>query len=520
MSEGIGRDETPPQRMITGATLDPMAAGVVALAVQPLLRTGEKIRAVVAEDHSQRRLHVVTQQRCISFDKRAQSIASAFEILTVVRAELTQDGIGHRADVEHSNGRFTELRTTSAQDARTLGTAVLRACNEALLHVEQLLPAEIPDPSANRMLASGQDRWSVVVSRVEIRSRDVSGVLRVLAPMLTSPVLARRSVESVSLDIIGFEDRPQELWEIAEVSTFLQHLDAQFPYWFVFLDKSEPGLQHVVNSVLPPGFSAEELSERLSTWWIPALEQIMDFAALDEEVSDILVERSLAYLRQGPGEPVAPELPSLVFAQDDLEEHEPLDAEEVMGDLAELLADLPPTWLPEPEDDLLVFLWSVLDAKGLVRHRTQVEHVRAVASVLALHKLRSRFHGYAFGGGEAEDDYQFPSASLVGRYPRAEPFWIGVHAGSDATFDAPLDPQAEPPGAVEALEELARNQYDELVPALRRTLGENALFAALLASRTEDARYPIPQAMVDELRSSDLDGRLAEAWDWLGEQGR
>ncbi len=73
---------------------------------------------------------------------------------------------------------------------------------------------------------------------------------------------------------------------------------------------------------------------------------------------------------------------------------------------------------------------------------------------------------------------------------------------------------------MEALEDLARNQYDEVVPALRRALGENALFAALLASRSEGTRYPIPEAVVDELRGSDLDGTLGEAWDWLGEQGR
>lgn len=510
--------------MVTGATLDPMAAGVITLLIQPMLRAGEKIRAVVAEDHAQRRLHVVTQQRCISFDRRKQSIAAQFEVRMVVRAELTQDGIGHRADVECANGRFIELRTTSAQDARTLGTAVVRACDEALHDVETLVPFETSDATASRMLASGQTRWELTVSPEEVRARDVSAVLGLLAPLLANPLLARRSVESVTLTVEGYGGRPAQLWEIAEVRTYLQHLDAQFPYWFAFLDKEDPGLSTVVRSALPVGFTADKLGERLTGWWMPALRRIVDFVGLDEDVHDVLVARSLAYLRLGPDEAVTPELPSLALPDDDEEEDfEPLDAHAVLGELAQLLPELPPTWDAGPEDDLLVFLWSVLDEKGLVRRRSQVEHVRCVASALALHKLRSLFHHQVFGVGASEEQYRFPAAAMVGAFPRAEPFWIGVHAGSDATFDAPIEAaQSSGPGrwAVEALEELARNQYDEVVPALRRALGENALFAALLASRSEGTRYPIPESVVDELRGSDLDGTLGEAWDWLGEQGR
>ncbi|GAB6897636.1 hypothetical protein [Kineosporia succinea] len=520
--------------MVTGTMLDPMAAGVVALTVQPLLRAGEKIRAIIPEDHSQRRLHVVTQQRCLAFDRRRQTIASEFAVRTVVRAELGQDGFGHRADIESVEGRFTELRVTSAQDARALGTAIVRACDEALHDVETLVPTEMADASAHRMLSSGQSEWSVTVTRQEVRARDVSGVLRVLAPLLTSPPLTRRAVEAVSLNVTGYEDRGQPLWEITEVRTFLQHLDAQFPYWFLFLDKHGPGLLDVVRGALAVDFAADRLGERLTGWWMPALRRIAEFAELDEDVTDILVARSLSYLRGGPGEPVTPTLPRLVYDEPD-DDIEPLDAGEVMGDLSVLLEELPATWHPGPENDLVVFLWSVLKEKGLVRTRSQVEHVRGVASVLALHKLRSRFHQQAFGAYGGPDDeagYSVPAAGLVGSYPRAEPFWIGVHAGADATYDAPLDPLAaldpsDPlgtrtgtPWVADALAELARNQYDEVVPALRRTLGENALFAALLASSTADARYPIPDAVVDELRSTDLDGALGEAWAWLREQGR
>lgn len=520
MSEVIGRDETSLQ-MITGATLDPMGAGVIVLWVQPLLRTDEKIRAIVAEDHGQRRLHVITQQRYLCFDRRRQNIASQFEVRTVVRGELSQDGIGHRADIERTNGTFTELRTVSAQDARTLGSALVRACDEALHDVETLVPLEVADPTARLMLSSGQAHWPVSVSRDEVRTRNVSSVLGVLAPLLTSPLLARRSIESVTLSVEGYADRPQELWEIAEVRTFLQHLDAQFPYWFAFLDKRDPGLRAVVRSVLPVGFNDEQLSERLSGWWMPHLDRILDFAEADHELTKILVERSLSYLRHGPSDILSPALPTSAFVPDEPEEDEPepLDVGEVLGDLAGLLPELPPTWRSGPEDDLLVFLWSVLQDKGLVRRRSQVEHVRSVASLLALHKLRSLFHIQAYGAPGAEEEYRFPSEAFVGTYPRAEPFWIGVHAGADATFDMPLE-QEHGNWAAAALDELAQGQYDEVIPALRRALGENALFAALLASRSEGARYPVPESVVDELRGSDLDGALGEAWDWLGEQGR
>ncbi|MBT0773415.1 hypothetical protein KIH74_31000 [Kineosporia sp. J2-2] len=513
--------------MMTGTTLDAMGAGVVALLVQPLLRKGERIRAIVPEDHAHRHLHVVTRQRYLCFDRRQQSIVRQFEVRTVVRAEQTQDGISHRADVECSDGTFKELRVASAQDARILGAAVERACDEALHDVDPLLPDETEDPTADFMLASAGDQWSLVVSRPEVRARDASAVIAALAPMLSNPLLARRSLESVVLTVEGYDDR-EELWEIPEVRTFLQHLDARFPYWFYFLDKQTAGLSDVVRSVLPVEFTSDDLRRRLTTSWVPALRQVSAFAGLGDQVADVMIQRSLSYLRQTPGEPVTPPLPELAepaLPEPDDDRPEPLDPEEVMGDLAELLADLPSAADPGPGDELLVYLWSVLRARSLVRRQTQVENVRAVASLLALHRLKTVFQHHAFGEGGPEEHYEFPSAELIGEFPRAEPFWIGVHAGADATFDARIEPGDTTAWVVEALHDLARNQYDEVVPTLRRVLGRGVLFAALWTSNDDDALYPVPAPVVERIVGQDptgqeLTGRAADAWDWLLDQGR
>jgi hypothetical protein len=370
--------------------------------------------------------------------------------------------------------------------------------------------------------SSGGDQQSVVVSRDEVRARDVTGVLEVLTPLLTDAGLARRSLEAVVIAVDGYDDRAEDLWEIPEVRSYLQHLDAQFPYWFYFLDKQDPGLFAIVRSVLPVEFSADKLGERLTDWWLPAMEQATQFADLDDEIADVLIQRSLAYLRHGPGELVTPALPELAgHLEESAGDGEPGDlrAGEVMGDLSRLLPELPSTWRPGSENELLVWLWSVLKEKGLVRRQTQVEHVRSVASLLALHRLKTLFYAHAFGEGDSEDSYVFPSADFVDDYPKAEPFWIGVHSGADATFDALIDPAGGPDWSVAALNDLARGQYDEIVSMLRRILGENVLFTALLTSSTNDARYPVPDAVVDEVMDGDLDS-LGDAWDWLREQGR
>ena len=374
-------------------------------------------------------------------------------------------------------------------------------------------------------MSSGGDQQSVVVSRDEVRARDISGVLKTLSPLLTDPGLARRGLESVGIVVDGYGERAEQLWQIPEVRSYLQRLDEQFPYWFYFLDKQGPDLFNVVRSVLPIDFTPDKLGERLKDWWLPAVEQITGFAEFDEDATDRIIQRSLTYLRQSSEEWAPPAPPTYVTPIESLPEEpeqpedepdERLDPLVVMGDLAELLAELPGR--TRPGDDLLVYLWSVLKEKNLVRHQTQVEHVRAVASLLALHRLKTVFALVAFEE-DAEQVYSFPSAELIDDYPRAEPFWIGVHAGADATFDALIDPTGGPDWLVEALNDLARGQYDEIVSMLRRLLGENALFAALLTASSDGAVYPVPEDLVNEITDGDLEG-LTGVWDWLREQGR
>lgn len=84
---------------------------------------------------------------------------------------------------------------------------------------------------------AGVDFLTVVASRQEIETLDVSGCLKPLNALLTSRENALQFRSRVNFIVDGYDDDPRELYEIPEVRAFVAALDREWPQWFYFLAK-------------------------------------------------------------------------------------------------------------------------------------------------------------------------------------------------------------------------------------------------------------------------------------------
>jgi hypothetical protein len=148
----------------------------------------------------------------------------------------------------------------------------------------------------------------VVITREEVEAQDMSSVLGALRALVASPEIARTYFEQVDIAFHGYNDTPEELFEILEVRDFVYELDNQFPYWLFFLDKSSLGLQFIAYSFLPPFLTdeakkaiyPERLDALLTKRWFPAMNQICDWVGFTEQQNEALTSRAVEYLLSGP----------------------------------------------------------------------------------------------------------------------------------------------------------------------------------------------------------------------------
>lgn len=145
------------------------------------------------------------------------------------------------------------------------------------------------------------DPLVVVVSRAEVESIDTSVALNVLKQLLQSPETAERFVERVDIAFHGYDHTNQELFEIPEVRNFVCQLDREFPFWLYFLSKYDLGLQCLLFCFLP-SFLTEEarsrilperIGELLTQRWLPAMNQVCDFAGFSELQIERLSDRAV-----------------------------------------------------------------------------------------------------------------------------------------------------------------------------------------------------------------------------------
>jgi hypothetical protein len=151
------------------------------------------------------------------------------------------------------------------------------------------------------------DPLVVVVSRPEVEASDTAPSLSVLRQLTGSPETAMRFFEGVDLQFFGYDQVPEELWEILEVRNFVHKLDEQFPFWLFFLSKHYLGLQCLLLCFLPPFLTQEGRSEifperinqLLTRRWFPAMNHICEYVRFSEQEVEQLTDRVLAYVTEG-----------------------------------------------------------------------------------------------------------------------------------------------------------------------------------------------------------------------------
>lgn len=147
----------------------------------------------------------------------------------------------------------------------------------------------------------------VVVSRDEVEEMDTSGVLSALQELTKSPETARTFMERVDIAFHGFDDTPEELFEISEVRSFVHELDRQFPFWLFFLSKQHLGLQCLLLCFLPPFLTdearskvfPERINQLLSQRWLPAMNHMCELVGFSEMHIEQLTDRAVRYITTG-----------------------------------------------------------------------------------------------------------------------------------------------------------------------------------------------------------------------------
>lgn len=148
----------------------------------------------------------------------------------------------------------------------------------------------------------------IVVGKSDVERGDVSFTMEALEVLTQSPESARANRERVDIVFHGYDDRPDELFDIPEGREFVCRLDDKFPYWIYFLSKHFTGLQCILLCFLPPFLTregkAKHFPERLQRLvdarWGPATERMCAYSGVPESEFLQIVARFTRYISEGP----------------------------------------------------------------------------------------------------------------------------------------------------------------------------------------------------------------------------
>ncbi|MFD4368349.1 hypothetical protein [Rhodococcus sp. NPDC058521] len=167
-----------------------------------------------------------------------------------------------------------------------------------------------PVPEAGRSEPVVRDSTFVVVTREEIETGDTDRVLALLNALTDTPEIARRAQGTVDLRFDGWDDEPDEPFEIDEIRDYVGKLDDRFPYWLFFGDTRTMSLQTVTQCFLPKFLTMDEqieqipreLNELLRSRWVPAMKYIAEFAGFTPDKVKSLYEAVLTYYTKIPAQ--------------------------------------------------------------------------------------------------------------------------------------------------------------------------------------------------------------------------
>jgi hypothetical protein len=150
------------------------------------------------------------------------------------------------------------------------------------------------------------DFLTIVISRLDIESGDISETLSVLSKLL-EPGVALRFCEKVDIGVHGYDEDARELNELQEVRDFVNKLDDKFPYWCYFLSKRGSGLMFILSCFCPPYLTleardriwTEKIAEYLTRRGFPALNHLCGELGCSESEVRRLTDRVTEYIIRG-----------------------------------------------------------------------------------------------------------------------------------------------------------------------------------------------------------------------------
>ncbi len=153
------------------------------------------------------------------------------------------------------------------------------------------------------MKASNIDFLFIVISRDEVMKGDINPALTTLKRLTSDVNTALIHRERVDISFDGFDNTPEELWEITEVRDFVNDLDEVFPYWLYFLSKKGFGLYVILKCFLLPHIKPEaqnqingpRLQEYLLDRGFKAMNYICELTGISEDENAQMTSRFVAY---------------------------------------------------------------------------------------------------------------------------------------------------------------------------------------------------------------------------------
>jgi len=150
----------------------------------------------------------------------------------------------------------------------------------------------------------------------EVESGEIRDTADRLLPLSADATIARQYAHSLQVQIESASKPEEPPYEMSDVQKFLRELDAEFPYWFFFLNKDSDSLRTILLSICPHYHDSEhrcrvrkDIFENFMKAHHEALDQMFDLVdcselerqqARDEINSYYLKEIDLLYWPNSP----------------------------------------------------------------------------------------------------------------------------------------------------------------------------------------------------------------------------
>ena len=143
----------------------------------------------------------------------------------------------------------------------------------------------------------------LAIGRDEVERQDLSLPLSLLGDLVADTEIAKLCIERLDVCFGGYDNDPEELFEIPSVRNYVGLLDAKFPYWLLFLSKRHLGLDCILRCLVPPFLKPDAMNERvamlLEQRWFPAMNAACTAIGYTDLQIEAMTDRSVRYITEG-----------------------------------------------------------------------------------------------------------------------------------------------------------------------------------------------------------------------------